>query len=171
MAFFGDTYVSSTHLPRPLLYNVKLSPPWYLGFQGVFLSKTTSNLTGKHVLDATACNIDGFFLRDTCVSSPQLNRSILSKHRLSPAWSTKIRKVCLSKLTQFSQENNAVNVAVASTPGFLWSESCGSSPQLSRRIWIKERVCTPWNAEGGGCPPSKTSTLLTGKQCASYSCV
>jgi hypothetical protein len=171
MAFFGDTYVSSTQLHRPILYKVKFCPRWYLWFQGVFLSKTTSSLTGKHVIDATARNIDGFFW-ETLVF---LHLSWIGQFWASTAYlqheARKFVEVFLSKLTKFSQENNVVNVAVSSKPGFLWSESCVSSPQLSRPIWIKERVCSPWNAEGGGCRPSKTSTFLTGKPWATYSCV
>jgi hypothetical protein len=39
--------------------------------QEVFRRKTNSLLTGKHMLDAAASNIDGFLCRETRVSSTQ----------------------------------------------------------------------------------------------------
>jgi hypothetical protein len=45
----------------------------------VFLSKTNSTLTDNNVLHATASNIDPLLSRDTCVSSTQMKRPILSR--------------------------------------------------------------------------------------------
>jgi hypothetical protein len=47
--------------------------------------KLTQSSHGNNMLDAPACNTDGFLLRYTCVSSPQLNSPIWNKINLSPA--------------------------------------------------------------------------------------
>jgi hypothetical protein len=44
--------------------------------QEVFISKLTQFSKGNNVLDACACNTDGFPWRDKHVSSTQLNRPI-----------------------------------------------------------------------------------------------
>jgi hypothetical protein len=46
--------------------------------------KLTQFTQGNNVLDAAASNTDGFVLRDTYVSSTQLNRPIWDKLSLSP---------------------------------------------------------------------------------------
>jgi hypothetical protein len=53
-------------------------------FSKYSFQKQTQFLHGNNVLDAAACNIDGFLWRDTFVSSTQLNRPIWNKMSLSP---------------------------------------------------------------------------------------
>jgi hypothetical protein len=79
-----DTCVSSTQPKRPFWRKQSLSPPEMPKFQEEFLSKTTSILVGNNVLDAPASNTDSFLLRDTCVSSTQLNRPNWSNVSLTP---------------------------------------------------------------------------------------
>jgi hypothetical protein len=43
---------------------------------------------GNKVRDAAASNLDGFLLRDICVSSTQVNRPIWNSLSISPPWKT-----------------------------------------------------------------------------------
>jgi hypothetical protein len=52
--------------------------------------KQTQFSQGNNVLDVAASNTDGFPLRDSCVSSTQLNRPICRKQSLSPPWNTQV---------------------------------------------------------------------------------
>jgi hypothetical protein len=54
------------------------------------------------VLDAAACNLDGFLWRDTCVSSTQLNRPIWNKQSLSPPGNT-----CAAGRVLFKKSKNS----------------------------------------------------------------
>jgi hypothetical protein len=56
-----DTCVSSTQLNRSFWNKMILYPPWNFDLQEVFLSKTNSILTWKHVLDSHGCNTMVFF--------------------------------------------------------------------------------------------------------------
>jgi hypothetical protein len=73
-----DTCVSLTQLNKPV-WNKGIAYP-HLGkklkLQELFFSKTYWILTWNNVLDGDVSNTDGFLLRDTCVSSTQLNRPI-----------------------------------------------------------------------------------------------
>jgi hypothetical protein len=66
-----DTCVPSRKLNRPIWNKISLHHIENSDLQEVFLRKTNSLLTGKHMLDAAASNIDDFLWRDTCVSSTQ----------------------------------------------------------------------------------------------------
>jgi hypothetical protein len=57
-----------------------------------------------------------------------------------------LQEVLLSKLTQFSQENNVLDAESYDIDGFLWRDTCVSSIQLNRTIWKKDSLP----------PPSKT---------------
>jgi hypothetical protein len=48
------------------------------------------------VVDAPGSDTNGFLLRDKCVSSTQLSRSILNKQSLSPPEIPKLQEVFLS---------------------------------------------------------------------------
>jgi hypothetical protein len=63
--------------------------------QEIFLSKTNSILTGKQCARCYFSNIDGFLLRDTCVSSTQLNRPICNKRGYLHLENPKLQKVFL----------------------------------------------------------------------------
>jgi hypothetical protein len=79
------TYVSSTQLNWPVWNKFSISSPWKPDGKAEFLTKTKLSQCNK-VLYAPASNLDGFLLRDTCVSSFQLNRPILIKVTGSPHW-------------------------------------------------------------------------------------
>jgi hypothetical protein len=79
-----DTCASSTQLNRGIFNKMSVSPLKNPNGQAVFLYKTTSIVTGTNLLDAPASNRDDFLSRDTCTTSPQLNRPIWNKMRLSP---------------------------------------------------------------------------------------
>jgi hypothetical protein len=55
----------------------------------------------------------------------------------------KLQEVFLQKLAQFSQGNNVVLAAVSNIDGFLWTDTCVSSPQKNRPIWNKVSLCSP----------------------------
>jgi hypothetical protein len=95
--------------------------------QEVWLSKTSSILTGEKVLEAPASNTHGFLSRGTYVSSNHLNMSIWSKQSISPLETPEFRKYSFQKLTQFSQGNNVLDALGSNTDGFLSSSSSVSS--------------------------------------------
>jgi hypothetical protein len=63
------------------------------------------------VLDTPASITDGFILRNTCVSSTSMNRSILNKMVLSPLGNHDLQDVFLSKTHSISQGSNVVDAA------------------------------------------------------------
>jgi hypothetical protein len=122
--------------PIPTLIN--------LSWRRYSFQKLTQFSKRNNVLDAPASYMNVFLLRNTSVYSTQLKRPIWKKHRLSPLWKTYVAEVFLSKLTQFSQENNVIDPPASNTDGFLWRDICVSSNQLSRPIWNKETLSPPW---------------------------
>jgi hypothetical protein len=88
------------------------------------------------VLDSPACNTHDFLLRDTCVSSTQLNRPI-SNELLSTLKNLSCRKYSFTRLTQFSQGNNVLDDTCCNIDFFLSRDSCVSSTQMNRPIKMK----------------------------------
>ena len=108
--------------------------------QEVFLSKTTSVLTGKQCDSRSCFDTTCFTLTNTCISSCQLTRLIWRKHSLSQPWKQSCRKHYVLKLTLFSQVNTLLNVPPSSTNGFPSRETCVYSTKLNRPISKKESL-------------------------------
>jgi hypothetical protein len=117
---------------------------------GRFPFKTNSNLTGNNLLYAPASNTDGQLLRDTCVSSPYLNRLIWSKMNHSPPWNSDLKEISFETLTQLSQGNNAIYTAASNIDDFPWRSTCTFSTQLNRPIWSKQSLSPPWKTKVAG---------------------
>jgi hypothetical protein len=94
--------------------------------QEVFLSKTNSILPGKEYARCSCSNIDAFLVRDTCVSSTQLNRPICNNRGYLHLENPSLQEVFLSKVIQFSQGYNGVDASASNTDGFLWRDTCVS---------------------------------------------
>jgi hypothetical protein len=78
-----------------------------------------------------ASDIDCFLGRDTCVSSTQLNRPILSLRE--PNSTLKLincKKCSLSNSTSILIGKNMLDAPVFNTDSFLSRDTCVSSPQL-----------------------------------------
>jgi hypothetical protein len=71
-----------------VLFGTKWAFLWlgYSHWQEVFLSKTNAVLTGKECGRCSWFWHNGFLLREKCVSSTQLSRSIWKKQSLPPLW-------------------------------------------------------------------------------------
>jgi hypothetical protein len=82
--FFLKIYVCSTQPNSPIWSKQSISQHETPMLQELSHSKTTSILTGKQCANATGSKANGFLSRDTCVSSPQLNRHVCHKESLSP---------------------------------------------------------------------------------------
>jgi hypothetical protein len=50
------------------------------------------------------------------------------------------KKYSFQKRTQFSQENNALDVPVSNSDGYPWRDTWVSSTLLNRPIWKKMRI-------------------------------
>jgi hypothetical protein len=125
----------------------------------------------NNMLDAPASNTDGFLLRDTCLSSTWLNRSICNKMRLCPAWKLSLRTYSFQKTNSILQVNNVLDTAASKINGYLSRDTCVSSthmkrsfggirPFLHHEIPKLQQVLVSW-----------TSSLLTGIQYAWCSCI
>jgi hypothetical protein len=105
--------------------------------------KLTQFSEGNIVLHAPASNKYGFLSSDACVSSTYLNRTIWSKETLSLPCKIKLKKVLLSKQTQFSQGINVFEVPASNTEGFLSRDTFISSTQLKRPNRNKHSLSLP----------------------------
>jgi hypothetical protein len=56
-----------------------------------------------------------------------------------------LQEVFFPKLTQFSQGNNMVDAAASNINGFLWRDTCVSSPMMNSPIWNKMSLSPLWN--------------------------
>jgi hypothetical protein len=66
--------------------------------QEVLLSKITQFPQENNELGAVASNIGGFFWRDTCVSTAQVNRPVWSKHTYLLLETPKLREEFILKI-------------------------------------------------------------------------
>jgi hypothetical protein len=54
-----------------------------------------------------------------------------------------LQEELLSKITEFSQENNVLESAASFIDGFFWRDTCVSSTQVNRPIWSKQSLFPP----------------------------
>jgi hypothetical protein len=95
-------------------------------------------------MDDPASNIDGFLIRDPCVSSIFLCRTVWTKKAYLYLETAKLQdEVFLEKLTQFSLGNNALDAPAFNLDRFLYRGACVSSTLLSRPIWTKQSLSPP----------------------------
>jgi hypothetical protein len=165
-----DTCVSSTQLNWP--FGIKWA---FLHLENYDLlrysfQKFTQFLQGNNVQDAAASNREGFLLRDTCVSSTQLNRPCGIKWAFLHLETMIYRKYFFKKLTQFSLGNNVLDANSSNTDGCLWTDTCVSLAQLNRPIWDKLSLSHLENYDFQKVFLSKTKSILTGQQCSIFSC-
>jgi hypothetical protein len=122
------------------------------------------------VLDARASNLDGFLLRDTCVSSTQLNRPYWTKFAFYLLENHDGEAEFLSKANSFLQENKLFDVPPSNIDGFLSRDTCFSTSQLNRHIGMKCAFLPLLKPDRQAVFLSETNSILTGKQCARCSC-
>jgi hypothetical protein len=84
--FYLKRQMSSTQWKMPSWSQRHLSAPWNTEVAGSFSLKTSSILSGKECARCSCIEQWRISSRDTCVSSPPLNRPIWSTRRLSPLW-------------------------------------------------------------------------------------
>jgi hypothetical protein len=76
----------------------------------------------------------------------------------------------LSNLTQFSQGNNVQDVPATDTNCFLLRDTCVSSTQVNKPFETKRAYFYLEKTKLKEIFLSNTNSILTGKQCARYSC-
>jgi hypothetical protein len=108
--------------------------------QELFLSKLTQFSEGDNAEDAAASIIDGCLWRDTCVSSPQLNRPIWSKKCLSPPRSTYFsRSISFKSSLSYHRETMCCCFCFY-TDGFPSRDTCVSSSKMNWWICSKRSL-------------------------------
>jgi hypothetical protein len=80
-----------------------------------------------------------------------------------------LQKVCLSKLTQFSQGNKWLVALASTTDPFLLRDTCVSSTQHMMRICNKKNLSPNSKSDLQEVLHSKTASISTRKQWARYS--
>jgi hypothetical protein len=119
-----DACVSSTHLNWPVWNKQSLSAPCYTYFAGTIEFKTKPISKRNNELDPSLSNTDVFLSRDKCVSSTQLNMPVWYKQSLTAPRETRVAELFLSKLPQFSQENNVLDAPASKKVIFLSRHIC-----------------------------------------------
>ena len=107
---------------------------------------------------ATYCSFQRrwFSLEDTCISSTQLNRRVSSQQSICPPWNTySSEKSSFQKTTSILTGNQVLLAPATQTNGFLSRDTCISSTQLDRLIWIKMSFSPSWKLWFSGSIPFK----------------
>jgi hypothetical protein len=150
---------------------MSLSDPWKFWCAWSTLQKLNQFSQRNNVLDAASPNVVGFPWRDTCVCSYQLNTPIWSYRAYLQLEHQSCRKYSFHNLTQFSQGNNVLDAAASNIEGLLWrGEVHVSSIQANRPIRSKQSQSLQETHKLQEVLLSKTNLILTGKQCARWSC-
>jgi hypothetical protein len=79
-------------------------------------------------------------------------------------------KYSFQKLTQFSQENNALDATSYYTNGFLSRDICVTSTHQIGIFWTKWALLYLLNSDLEEVFFAKTKSILTGKECSRCSC-
>jgi hypothetical protein len=137
-------WVSSPELNRPIWIKESLYSLWNIKVAGSTLAKTTTILTGKQWLLATASNRNPCVL-ETHVLLPRSWRGLLGKKWAFIHHETSVlQEVFLQTLLQFSLGNNWVDAPASSSRGFLLEDTCVSSSQPNWPIWCNQRRYPDW---------------------------
>jgi hypothetical protein len=124
--------------------NVHFSPLKILNSRQHSFQKLPHFSQGNNVLYVPPSDVDGFLLRDTYVSSTQLNRTIWDcLEQIDHFSSLKTfmrRQYSFQKLNQFSQVNKVLDAPASTLDGFLLRDTCVSKIQLNMPIWNKFSV-------------------------------
>jgi hypothetical protein len=162
MIFFGEIHVFLQLSLIGIFVQTEPISTWKTVICRKYLLQTLIQFSlGNSVLDATASNRHLFLLRDTCVSSTQLNRLIWNRDNLSPLWKPQIRKYFIQKLTPFSKGINLLDAAASNIDGFLQRDTWVLWTLLSVPTWSKESLHPTWNTKVAGKIPSKKRTQFS----------
>jgi hypothetical protein len=97
---------------------------------------------GNNVLDATALNMSGFLLRDTCVSSTQQNRPFWKKECPSTHWKIQVAGSIPLATNSILTKYKCARMGYFYGRYSFCRDSCVSSTQLNRLVLRKESILT-----------------------------
>jgi hypothetical protein len=139
-------------------------------FRKYSFQKLTQFSQGNKVLHDHSSNTDVFLSRDSCVSSNQLNRSIWGNKRCNPPWKLWFAKnIPVKTISILTGKQYARCSCFWHTWFYFERYMCFFN--IAEQAHFKQYEPFPsWILWFEGYIPSKTNSILTGKQCARWSC-